>query len=350
MPSHNTGLGLAEILQATSSTAPNMLQRLGATLQGQPDPLQAFEKQDFTRRVGMANLLQQQEELRIKTTKAKREEKLFERGEEAIKEFQGAANLFASDPLGSLAIMASASLKAGDKDAFIKVFDLANTIKKDQATQKAFTTLRDRLKPAKTSEEAHKIIIDVIAETGSEKLDDTFRLLLEKAYPDKAKAILEDLDIKLKQKQLAEPSKGEPVNREAVAAVRKGVPLPGFTMEETKRMAGAGKDPKETLTDTVKNLFRRSLGDTVDDPFVQIMTPEAAVQALGKARQTPVMNEFIDETLRPFLGFQGGPTTAPAQKKLPTKADVEKADRQAGGDKRKRNEILRQQGFTVEAK
>ena len=63
MPSHNTGLGLADILQATSSTAPNMLQRLGATLQGKDDPLAEHENRDLIRKIRLAQVIQEQQKI-----------------------------------------------------------------------------------------------------------------------------------------------------------------------------------------------------------------------------------------------------------------------------------------------
>lgn len=66
------GLGLADLLRGTSSSAPNILQRLGAVLQGQKDPNIAFENQRLTRAVTVAQLMQREKQSQLQKEEADR--------------------------------------------------------------------------------------------------------------------------------------------------------------------------------------------------------------------------------------------------------------------------------------
>lgn len=209
-----------------SVQAPNMFQRLGAILQGQPDPQQAFNLQDFQQKMQALQLMQQQQQLNIQSQREKREEAKFTQQAEGLREFQEAASLLATQPEQAIQKMAIGAFKAGDKDAFLRAFDLADKFKKNEEVKAAFKIYRDRLtegiaasqreQRSFTGAEAHQILLDVVSDTGATALGDALKDITSKAYPGEFEALKDELDLLIKKKTLEKgPSVG--VDREAIS-------------------------------------------------------------------------------------------------------------------------------------
>jgi len=136
------------------------------------------------------------------------------------------------------------------------------------------------------------------------------------------------------------------LNQQAAAAIAKNQPLAGFTMEETKQMAGARGEKPDQLNRLASEITARRSGKPAGSAvaaFKGLKDDELVKKLLGEAN--------LAAALMTMLGLGGpqsiGPKAAP---KYPTDADVKSAMTEAKGNKEKAKKILQGKGFTIEDK